>query len=183
MKKQKKIKKNDKSLISTAQKADNYSEDSSIQDVLKRKGDIISNTSIEKDDIQKLHKKGNKSLISGSSKENKDDNDIDDEKEFSVANISKIDHFIGDESKNGEDIINEMNDKDDKKNKKENNNNNEDDNNLDMNLNINDIQNNKEDNKEDGKEKENKKEADIIKVNDIDDDISLDTPKEEDKKE
>ena len=85
---------------------------------------------------------------------------MDDDVDF--GNMSKIkDQFIGEDSKNEEDIINVMDNK--KENNKENNNENNNDN-IDINLNINDMISNKGD-KEDKEEK--KEDADIIKINDI----------------
>ena len=117
---------------------------------------MISDISSEKDDIKKTHK--DKSLISENSKK-KDDN----EEEISVGNISKINHMFED-SKNDDDIIKVMGDNNNDKN------NNKNDNNIDINLNINDIVSNKGDNKEE-------KDADVIKINDINNDESLDLSK------
>ena len=155
-KNKKKKKKLDKSIISDAQKAANYSEDSKISGLKGKVDDMISDISSEKDDIKKTHK--DKSLISENSKK-KDDN----EEEISVGNISKINHMFED-SKNDDDIIKVMGDNNNDKN------NNKNDNNIDINLNINDIVSNKGDNKEE-------KDADVIKINDINNDESLDLSK------
>ena len=61
-KNKKKKKKLDKSIISDAQKAANYSEDSKISGLKGKVDDMISDISSEKDDIKKTHK--DKSLIS-----------------------------------------------------------------------------------------------------------------------
>ena len=192
-KKNRRPKKSDKSMVSDAQKPENYSKDSSMLSGDGSKGrnnDMISNISSEKDDTQKLPKKEkkdkkkkkdkdkkNRSLISHNSKQKKEDNYDKDEDEISMGNMSNIGHqFFGDESKNDDDIIKEI---DDKNNKKENNN---EDDNLDINLNINDMISNKGDNKEDKKDKDNKGDADIIQINDIKSEISIDLPKEEEKK-
>ena len=162
-------KNSDKSLISIAQKAENYSEDSINSGVYRRNGtnrDMISDTSSEKD-----HKdnKSEKSLISAESKEkkNKEEKDIIDDGDFSVANMSKInEQFFGDDSKNEEDIIKVMDQNNNKENKKEDNNDN-----VDVNLNINEVMNN------------NKEDANAIKINDINNEDSLEIPiqKEEEK--
>ena len=127
---------------------------------------MISDTSSEKD-----HKdnKSEKSLISAESKEkkNKEEKDIIDDGDFSVANMSKInEQFFGDDSKNEEDIIKVMDQNNNKENKKEDNNDN-----VDVNLNINEVMNN------------NKEDANAIKINDINNEDSLEIPiqKEEEK--
>ena len=157
-KKQKKKKrpKKEKSLISDGKKPDNYSKDSS----------MISGT-LKRDEKEKQ----NKSLISGSSKGKKDDeNDIDVENEINISQIHQ--KSFADESKNGEDILNEMNGKGDKNNKKG------DDN--DMNLNINDLISEKDDK---NKKKKDTKKDEEIKIDDINSENSLELPKEEEKKE
>ena len=93
---------------------------------------------------------------------------MDDDVDF--GNMSKIkDQFIGEDSKNEEDIINVMD------NKEENNNDN-----IDINLNINDMISNKGD-KEDKEEK--KEDADIIKINDINnEEDNIENQKEQEEK-
>ena len=160
----------DKSSISGVQKIANYSVDSSMNSELyKRKDsnkDMISDNS-----NKKKHKdnKGEKSLISADSKENnKEENDIIEDIDFSMGNMSKINKQIfRDNSKKEEDIIKVMDKKNNKTNKKESNNDN-----IDMNLNINNVINKK------------KEDANIIKINDINIEDSLDTliPKEEEGK-
>ena len=158
------------------QQPENYSKDSSIisGDLKGIDNEMISITSSEKDDLQKLRKKeknkeNKKILIDSNKKEN--EKEKDDEDELSMGNMSKINHqLFGDESKNDDEIIKEMNDKDEINNKKE------EDNNIDINLNINEMASNKEDKKED-----KKKEAEIIQINDLKSELSLDLSKEEDK--
>ena len=157
--KKKKNKKKEKSMISDGQRPQNYSEDSSmISGVLKGKiDDKISNISNEKKSEQE------KSLISENSKEKKLDlnnnKEEENEEEISMGNISKINHLLADESKNDEEILNEI----------DNNNNNTDknnaqENNTDVNLNINEVIN----------KKEEKKEPNELKLDDIKDEESLD---------
>ena len=147
--------------ISDGQKQENYSEDNSMSsEVLKGKiDDAISNTTNEKE---------NKSLISEKSKKKKLDTEEDDIK-FD-GDISKINQMINDDSKHDEDIINAMD------NNKENRD--DEDKNIDENLNINNLEIKKEE------EKENQN---ILKLDDINDNDSLDISKEnkesEDKKE
>ena len=93
-----------------------------------------------------------KSLISEKSKEKKNDdfNNENDEEEINVGDISNIKgQLFGDESKNDEDIIKEMGDKDNK---------NED--NIDINLNINDTISNRGADKNKNNNNNNNKDAD-----------------------
>ena len=131
--------------------------------VLKGKiDDKISNITNEK------KSENNKSLISENSKEK--NNDKEDEEEIDMGDISKINHLLGDESKNDEDILNEIDNKTNQENK-----NKEEENNPEINLNINEIVNNKEENKD---ANEN-----MIKVDDIKDDDSLNISKDNKEKE
>ena len=163
--KKKKHKKKEKSLISDGQKPENYSKDSSmISGVLKGKiDDKISNISKEK----KSEKE--KSLISENSKQKKLDLNNDNnenEEEISMGNISKINHLLADESKNDEEILNEIDNNNDNNNK--NNTQEKQENNTDINLNINEVINKKEENKE----------TNELKLDDIKDEESLDLSKE-----
>ena len=167
--KKRKNKKKEKSMISEGQKPEDYSKDNStLSGVLKGKiDDKISDISNEK----KSEKE--KSLISENSKQKKSDlNNDENEEEISMGNISKINHLLADESKNDEEILNEIDNKD--KNDNNTNKNNGQENNPDINLNINDEINKKE-------EKEENKETNEIKLDDIKSEESLDISKENNK--
>ena len=158
-KKKKKLKK-DKTLISDGQKQEDYSNDSMVSGAAALKQKLPDSSQ-------------DKSLISEKSKEKKNDdfNNENDEEEINVGDISNIKgQLFGDESKNDEDIIKEMGDKDNK---------NED--NIDINLNINDTISNRGDDKNKNNNNNNNKDADIINIKDIQDNDSLDLSKENEK--
>ena len=162
-KKKKKKPKKDGTLISDGLKPEDYSNDSMVSGAAALKQKFPDSSQ-------------DKSLISGKSKENKNDNfnNENDEEEINVGDISNIKgQLFGDESKNDEDIIKEMGDKDNKGEE-----------NIDINLNINDMTNNKGDdkNKKDNtNNNNNNKDADIINIKDIQDNDSLDLSKDSEK--
>ena len=165
-KKKKKKPKKDGTLISDGLKPEDYSNDSMVSGAAALKQKFPDSSQ-------------DKSLISGKSKENKNDNfnNENDEEEINVGDISNIKgQLFGDESKNDEDIIKEIGDKDNKGEE-----------NIDINLNINDMTSNKgddknkKDNTNNNNNNNNKKDADIINIKDIGDNDSLDLSKDSEK--
>ena len=162
-KKKKKKPKKDGTLISDGLKPEDYSNDSMVSGAAALKQKFPDSSQ-------------DKSLISGKSKENKNDNfnNENDEEEINVGDISNIKgQLFRDESKNDEDIIKEMGDKDNKGEE-----------NIDINLNINDMTSNKGDdkNKKDNtNNNNNNKDADIINIKDIGDNDSLNLSKDSEK--